>query len=119
VEKSLPDIISTPSAAGAAKGSMAERSRPSRKSDKKPSSKGAGLSDSILLDIFMADLNRLQERFGETHFFRIPGDDEPAGIVLPKTLEICEVCGLVIVRGKQPFCDAHLPLEATLGNAKN
>lgn len=105
--KSQSGTGSTANAGVVGAASTAAPSKPSPKSAKRPTSKGHGLSDSDLLNILMVDLNRVQERFGEVHFFRIPGADEPSGIMLPKGLDICETCGLIIIRGDQPYCEAH------------
>lgn len=107
--KSKLDTGSTLSAGEAESATTVARSKPSRKSAKKPTTKGHGLSDSDLLNILMVDLNRVQERFGEIHLLRAPGD-EPAMFVLPKKLDVCanEICGMIIPRtGNISYCEAH------------
>lgn len=115
--KSQQDTGSTPNGNGAASVSTAARSKRSPKSASEPISKKLGLSDSDLLNILMVDLARAQERFGEVHFLRVAGD-EPVMLVLPKTLDACDTCGIIVPRsGDISYCEAHRAKEPVLASA--
>ena len=80
----------------AASASTAARSKNSAKSAKSATGKKQ-LSESDLLAVFQATLNRMQERFGEIYFLREDGD-EPAILVLPKSLDLDKATGIVTIR---------------------
>lgn len=108
-KKSQQDTGSGQSGAGAGVDSTAARSKASRKSASKPISRGPGLSDTDVINIVMNGLNSMQDRFGSFHFVTPPGDDEPALLVLPKTLYVCLKCGVIILAADGKYCKQHRP----------
>lgn len=111
MEKSQQGTSSGVSVAEAGSVTTAARSKSSRKNDNRPISRGPGLSSSDSINIVMNALNQLQEHFGEISFVTVPGEGEPALLVLPLSLITCEKCGLIIERKGGPLCKWHKSTE--------
>jgi len=92
-----------------AKDTTVAPSKSSRKSADKRISRVPGLSSSASINIVMNALNQLQDHFGNVHFVPATGEDEPALLVLPLKLSVCEECGLIIERSDGKLCKWHKP----------
>lgn len=71
------------------------------------------LTDETLINVLMNALNLIQERFGRIYFVR-PEGDEPAMLVLPKSLDVCMECGVIFVRTGKRHCENVPALETAV-----